>query len=150
MAASRGPDHDVSGEGVLAKHEVERLVQARLGDLPGDEGPRRELVREQRLADAADDAGAQHRLDALDDRGKVDAGARGDLAERVAQEAADAVLGDGEDGGVGGVVDSGGDDVGGHASAPASAATGSRPMWAASCSGLLMRRQVNIGVSRAV
>ena len=117
MAGSGGADHDVPGERVLAKHEVEGLVQARLGDLPGNEGAGRELVRDQGLADAADGARAQHRADALDHRVEVDAGARGDLAEGVAEEPADAVLGDGEDGGVGGVVDGGGDDVGGHRSA---------------------------------
>ena len=62
-----------------------------------------EVGGQQRLPDAADGAGAQHGLDALDDDGQFDAGLPGDFAEGVALETLEPVLGDGEDAGVDGI-----------------------------------------------
>ena len=149
-----GADHDVPGERVLAGHEVERPVQAIARHAPRDERARREPVRDQRLPHPPDHARLEHRADAAGDDGGGHAGQRGDVAQRVAPEAVEAILGHGEDRGVDRIADGrrrrggGRGGHGGGAQAPAPA--GRRPTCAASAAASSMRRQVNIGVSRSV
>ena len=63
--AVRGADDDVAGKRILLGHEVERRVELFLRHLPSDERAVGELGGKQRLADAADDAGLDHRADPL-------------------------------------------------------------------------------------
>ena len=52
------------------------------------------------MADAADDAGLDHRADSLDDRVQRNSGFFRDHMKRMALESGDEVFGDGEDAGV--------------------------------------------------
>ncbi len=63
-----------------------------------------EFGGEQRLADPADDAGFQHRADALEHGVQRHAGLLGDPVERLALEAGDEILGNRENPGVDRVV----------------------------------------------
>ena len=95
----------MAGERVALEHEVERLVQTLLGHLPGDQRALREVRREERLADAAYRPRCEQCPHAFDYGFDGDAGAARDLAEGVSLEALELVLGDGEDGGVYGVIE---------------------------------------------
>ncbi len=64
----------------------------------------RQVRREQRLAHAPDRPGFEHRADAFEDGGDVDAASARDLAERVAQKAGDPVFGDAQNLRVDGIV----------------------------------------------
>ncbi len=90
----RGTDDDVAGERVVVEHELERCVELLVRHLPGDERAFRQIRGHERLAHAADRAGAKHDPDALHDRLYVDTRQFRDLAEGIADESGDAILGD--------------------------------------------------------
>ena len=94
-----GADDDVAGEGSFSNiqsnaAEIFLPGPARRPALPGEVGGH------QRLADAADGAGAEHGGEALEDGGLVDAAEAGDFVNRIGLKAWDLVLGDGENAGV--------------------------------------------------
>ncbi len=82
----------MAGERILLGHEIEGGVELVLRHLPRDQRAVGELVGKQGLADAADDAGLQHRADALQDGGELDAALLGDHPKWFRLKSADAVL----------------------------------------------------------
>ena len=93
----------MAGKWILAEHVLERGVEPFRRDLPRDERALREAGGEQRLPDAADRSGAQHRRDAFDDDVDVEAGTLRDLPKRIRLKSAQPILGDGQDGRIDGV-----------------------------------------------
>ncbi len=96
----RGAQHDVSAEGVFLEHELERRLELVHGIVPSHEAAVGQLVGEKSLAHAADDAGAEHGADALDDRVQRQAALLSDIAQGMTVETFDLVLGHSEDLGI--------------------------------------------------
>lgn len=90
-------DDDVSGEGILLGHEIEGGVELLLGDFPSDEGSVGEFGGKEGLADAADDSGFEHRLNALEHGFEWHSALFGDDVEGLALKAGDKVFGDRKD-----------------------------------------------------
>jgi hypothetical protein len=98
-------DDDVPGERIFPKEEVEAGVETIRRDLPRHQRAWREARRHERLPDAPDRSGREHGPQAFDHGVDVDPRLRRDLRDRVGQESRDAVLRDGEDPGIDGIVD---------------------------------------------
>src|SRR5579875_142330 len=103
--AVRRTDDDMTGKRILGEHEVEGRVELLRRNLPGRKRPGGEVRRHQRLPHPSNRPGLHHRDDPLEDGFDRDARARRDLTERILEKTGDAVLGDGEDGGVDRIVD---------------------------------------------
>ena len=71
----------MSGEGILLEHEIERRVNFIRRKLPRDQRAFGEIRGHERLAHAADRAGAQHRSNSFDHGLDVNAGTLGNLAD---------------------------------------------------------------------
>jgi hypothetical protein len=106
--------HDVAAEGVLFEEELEGPLQLLRGHLPGHERALGELVGQQGLAHAADDAGGEHGADALHHGVKRQAALLRDELEGMLVEALHPVLAHGEDLGVDGIGVVGGKGDVGH------------------------------------
>ncbi len=87
----------MTGERIALEHPIERGFDLFLRNLPRYQRALGQVRREQRLPDAADRAGAQHRRDARHDKIDIHSRPARDFFERLADEAFDFVLRNGED-----------------------------------------------------
>ena len=100
----RRADDDMTGEGILAKHEFKGSIELFGGNLPSHKGAFGEICGQKRLADAADRSCLDHGADALQNNGQLDTAEAGNFLKRLAGKTGNLVFGDGEDAGVDGVV----------------------------------------------
>ncbi len=84
------------GKRILLEHEIERLIQAIVRKLPRHQRPFGEIGGHQRLPYAPDRPAAQHGPDPLHDHFGIESGLLCDLAERIADESLNAILGYGQ------------------------------------------------------
>ena len=89
-------DDDVAGERIVVHHVGERLVELLLRILPSHQRALGKIRRHQRLPNAANRSGADHRANALHHRLRIDARLLRDHADRIAHEPLNAILGNGK------------------------------------------------------
>ena len=87
----------MAGKRVALKHPVERAVDLVFGNFPGHECAIGKIGREQRLPDSANRPRAQHRSDPRHDKIDIHLRPTRDLLKRLAHEALNLVLGNGQD-----------------------------------------------------
>ena len=103
LGVGRTNDH-VTRKRIALKHPIKRAVDFIFRNFPRDKRAIGEIGRKQRLPDPANRSRAQHGGDPRRHNIDVDAGAARDFLERLAHEAFDLVLRNGEDLGVDRIV----------------------------------------------
>ena len=100
----RRADDDMTGEGILAEHEIKGGIELFGGNLPCHKGTLGEIRGQKRLADAADRSCLNHGADALQNNGQPDTAQARNFLKRLAGKPGNLVFGDGENAGVDGIV----------------------------------------------